>query len=155
MHLGSSCILYFLLKGLSVSSCLIRNDYNVLFSFLILILLNRFYSENKKFYSKILIHLLLALAAVDIVWLVVILPYWNTKSKSRNPYWESLSGVHTFGLIMAFLELFIKLIMAVAIFFEYRKDNNGQIDELLKFSYNNVPAAQNNLASKLYFYLSI
>ena len=88
-------------------SCLIRNDYNVIFSFFILIILNRFYLENTKFYNKIIIHLLGVLVMADIVWLIIIMPIWNANIK--NEYWSSISGLHSFILFLAFTELFLKV----------------------------------------------
>jgi hypothetical protein len=85
---------------------------------------------------KVLIHLLIALVIVDILWLVIIMPYWNSKSTHKNAYWDSLSGLHSFTLVMAFLELFIKVSMAGLIFIEYRNKNGGDISELLKFGYS-------------------
>lgn len=88
-------------------SCLIRNDYNVIFSFFILIILNRFFMENTKFYTKIIIHILGFLAIADIIWLIIMMPTWNAPVK--NDYWESISGLHSFVLFLAFAELFLKV----------------------------------------------
>jgi hypothetical protein len=118
-----------------VSACLIRNDYNVLFSFLMLVILGRFYNENSKFYAKVLIHMLAALVFVDILWLIIIMPYWNSNSASKNIYWESLSGIHSFVLFIAFLELFLKVGIAGLIFNEYRQVYGNDIGYLLKLSY--------------------
>ena len=125
-----------IIKAFSVSSCLIRNDYNVLFAFLILLILNRLYNENDKFYMKTIIHLLSALVIVDILWLFIIMPYWSTKSEGKNSYWESLSGIHTFTTIMAFLELFLKLGMIALTFIEYRNNYPNYIADLLKLTYS-------------------
>jgi hypothetical protein len=120
---------------MSASSCLIRNDYNILFAFLILMILNRLYQENDKFYMKVLIHLLLALIIVDILWLIVVMPYW-TNHTGKNSYWDSLSGIHTFTIVMAFLELFLKAAMIGLIFIEFRKHYATYVTDLLQFSYS-------------------
>ena len=98
-------------------------------------ILNRFYLENTKFNSKIIIHILLALILVDLIWLVVIMPYWNSKSTTKNAYWDSLSGVHTFTLILAFIELFLKAGMAALMLYEFRKAYPLNINELFNFNY--------------------
>ena len=92
---------------------MIRNDYNVLFAFLTLIILIRYYEENSKFYSKIIIHLMSGLIAVDVFWLIIIMPYWNSSLDKRNIYWESLSGIHSFAILFAFVEIVLKVIKEV------------------------------------------
>lgn len=128
-----------------MSSCLIRNDYNVLFSFLILVILNKFYRENSKLFSKILIHLLICLVLLDVIWLIIIMPHWRSKPKVQNLFWESLSGLHFFTLILAFLELFVKTILAGLIFWEYRATYPNDMSELFNFSYS-----EPNSISKVY-----
>jgi hypothetical protein len=88
---------------------MIRNDYNVLFSFLAMIILIRYFNDNPKLYSKIIIHLMTALSLVDIIWLMIIMPYWNATLGVKNKYWESLEGIHSFALFLAFVEIFIKV----------------------------------------------
>jgi hypothetical protein len=98
-------------------------------------ILNRLYQENDKFYMKVLIHLLLALIIVDILWLIVVMPYWTAHS-GKNSYWDSLSGIHTFTIVLAFVELFLKGGMIGLIFIEYRKLYGNYITDLLQFSYS-------------------
>jgi hypothetical protein len=95
-------------KGLSIMSCLIRNDYNVIFAFLILMILNRFFMENTKFYTKIIVHLLVVLILADVLWLIIMMPTWNQNIK--NDYWQNISGLHSFVLFLAFVELFLKVL---------------------------------------------
>jgi hypothetical protein len=78
---------------------------------------------------------MLALILVDVFWLIIIMPYWRTKLSSPNLYWESLSGVHTFVLILAFLELFLKLSIVGLIFLEYKSTYPNDVSEIFKFSY--------------------
>ena len=63
--------------------------------------------ENTKFYTKIILHILAALLVADIIWLIIIMPTWNATVK--NDYWESISGLHSFVLFLAFVELFLKV----------------------------------------------
>ena len=107
----------------------------MLFAFLSLVVLNRFFVENPKFYSKIIIHLFLALILVDVIWLIVIMPYWNSKSNTKNPYWESLSGIHTFALILAFFEMFLKAGISAVLFYEFKLTYPNDVNELFKIGY--------------------
>lgn len=96
---------------MSVLSCLIRNDYNVIFAFFILMILNKFYINNTSFFTKLIIHLLVVACIADLIWLLVMWSFWGVTLK-KNPYWEGLSGIHSFGLFMGILEIGLKVINA-------------------------------------------
>ncbi len=64
------------------------------------------------------------------------MPYWNSKATHKNAYWDSLSGLHSFTLVLAFLELFIKGSLGGLIFMEYKNKFGNDISELLKFGYS-------------------
>ena len=64
------------------------------------------------------------------------MPYWNSKTSLKNAYWDSLSGLHTFTLILAFIELFMKGGLIGIIFIEYRNKFGSDIRELFKFGYS-------------------
>ena len=130
--------LVYLLGAISVCSCIIRNDYNVIFSFLILIIVNKYFSDGPKYYAKIIFQLMVALVLVDVIWLIITMPYWNSDSVTHNDYWESLSTVHTIAIIMAFIELALKVIIAVILFFYY-KNTFKESGELFNFHYDPQP----------------
>jgi hypothetical protein len=133
---------------------MIRNDYNVVFAFLMLIILNRFYIENPKLYSKILIHMLAALIVVDVLWFIIILPYWNSDS-AKNPYWESLSTVHSFVLFVSFIEVVLKAGIAFLIFNEFRTQYPDNVSDLFKISYQEqgLVASSSGTSKYIFFYL--
>ncbi len=64
--------------------------------------------ENTKFYTKIIVHLLVILILADVLWLIIMMPTWNQNIK--NDYWQSISGLHSFVLFLAFVELFLKVL---------------------------------------------
>jgi hypothetical protein len=99
-------------------------------------ILNRLYHENDRFYMKVLTHLLLALVFVDILWLIVVMPFWTSHTEGKNSYWESLSGIHTFTIVLAFFELFLKLGMIALVFLEFRRLHPQHITDLIQFSYS-------------------
>jgi hypothetical protein len=82
---------------------------------------------------------------VDLIWLIVIMPYWNSKSTTKNPYWESLSGIHTFALILAFLEMFLKAGISAVLFFEYKLNYPNDINELFKIGYTLPQSLTSNI----------
>ncbi len=143
------------LAAISVAACMVRNDYNVMFAFLVIIILINNYKDNPRFYSKLIIHLMAALIVIDIFWLVIIMPYWN--AKIDNKYWNSLGGVHSFALFMAFIEICIKGGILGLFFLDY-KEKNDDISDLMKLQYEMEQeklkggpldnASSNNLNSK-------
>ncbi len=126
-----------LVWGLAVSSCascIVRNDYNVLFSFLSIIVLIKYFRENPKFYSKVIIHLMTGLIVIDVFWLIIIMPYWNSSLGEKNKYWESLSGVHSFAIFMAFIEILLKAGVVGIFFLDYKQKYD--IADLMKLNYD-------------------
>jgi len=126
-----------LVWGLAASacaSCMVRNDYNVLFSFLTMIILVNYYRENPKFFSKIVIHLMAGLLVIDVFWLIIIMPYWNSSLGGKNKYWDSLSGVHSFAIFMAFVEIALKGGVLAIFFLDYKSKHD--IAELMKLNYD-------------------
>ena len=77
-------------------------------SFFILMILNKFYINNTSFFTKLIIHLLVLATVADLLWLIVMMQFWGV-SLPKNPYWTGLSGIHTFGLIFAVLEMALKV----------------------------------------------
>jgi len=122
------------LAGLSLTSCLVRNDFNVLFAFLILIILNRYYVENPKFYTKIIVHILVVLVIADIFWMIIIMPYWN--SDIKNDAWKRLSGIHSFVIFLAFIQLILKGGILGILGYDYKQKNPENFMELTNLSYN-------------------
>ncbi len=102
-----------------MTSCLIRNDYNVIFSFFLLLILNNFYNDDSKFFSKVIIQILLLLSFYDIIWMIFTFPLWNHE-KENDIFWNHLSTIHTMGKIFAFFELALKLITIFFIFNSYK-----------------------------------
>jgi hypothetical protein len=122
---------------LSITSCLARNDFNIIFSLFILIILNNFYNENPKMFTKIIIHLLTMLILADLIWIFVMSSSWShTKDSTSNLYWSGLSGMHTFVTILAYLELILKGLIAVYLFSDFKAKYPMEISKIcLKYLY--------------------
>ena len=98
--------LFYQKQGLGITSCLARNDFNVAFSIITLMLLTNFYNQNPKATTKIIIQMLTILFLADIVWIALFSSAWdhNTQSDNSNQMKEKLYfGIH-YGL-------YIKLFM--------------------------------------------
>lgn len=83
-----------------------------------------FYSDNTKLFTKIIVQLNALLIVADIVWLVVMMPAWS-HAKVVNNYWDGLSGMHTFVVVIAFVELVQKVLIAAYLVYDFKEKNQG------------------------------
>ena len=121
---------------LSIFCCLARCDFNVFFAFGLIIILNEFYYKNKNLYSKILFHILIILCGLDVLWIVIMLVYWN--GTSSNELWGKVTGLRNFVIFISVLEVGIKVYIELMLFNDYKNENNGNIENLFKFDYLNL-----------------
>ena len=126
-------LLTWVLILLSIFSCLWRNDCNVLIGLLIVLILNRQFSENPGMYSKVIIHLLTGLIIIDIIWMFVMFPYWNN-TQNEKIYTRVTNHLHGWVEIFGILELLVKCCLIFFLFTIYK--NFGGITGLLNFKYN-------------------
>jgi len=100
-----------------------------------LFIFSNFSKENKKYYSKILIHLLIGLILADIFWFIFISPIKNYKKTVNVDYMESLDSLHSFCFFMGILEILIKLVILALTLYDYRNFFYNDINFLLNFNY--------------------
>ncbi len=104
-----------------------------------MIILNNFYLTNTKLFTKIIIHILAILIVADVVWLIVMMPTWSHEDNDKNEYWSSLSGMHTFAIIFAFLELFLKVLILAYLAYDFKQKHPNELSKnnllILKVSY--------------------
>ena len=118
---------------LAIFSCLWRNDCNVLIGLLIVLILNRQFNSNPQLYSKIVIHLLMALIIIDSIWMLIMFKYWNN-SENEKLYSTTANHLHGWVEICGFLELVVKCGMIFILFTIYK--NFGSISGLFNFKYS-------------------
>ena len=126
-------LLAWVLILLAIFSCLWRNDCNVLIGLLIVLILNRQFSTNPEIYSKIIIHLLVALIIIDIIWMFIMFPYWNN-SENEKLYSTTANYLHGWVEICGFLELLVKCGMIFILFTIYK--NFGSFSGLFNCKYS-------------------
>lgn len=131
--------------GVSVSSCLARCDYNVFFAFGLLLLMRNYYQKDAKYFGKIILHILAGLCLADIIWMIVFIPYWNTNNPTLA--WNKVAGIRMYVIIVAFIDLGIKIAIGWFIFSDYKEKNNADMEYLWKFDYknNNVQMRKANI----------
>ena len=79
------------------------------------------------------IHLLVPLFLYEIMWFIVIYPYWTTVSSTQ--YWAELTLIHKVALFLTFLELCVKCVLIVLFFVQYNSAFPNRISDILQFSY--------------------
>ena len=126
-------LLTWILILLAIFSCLWRNDCNVLIALIIVFTLNRKFNLNPGLYSKIVIHLLVALVIIDSIWMFIMFPYWNN-SKNEELYSDSINSLHGWVEFFGILEIFVKFAMIFIVFTFYK--NYGSMSGLFNFKYS-------------------
>ena len=127
--------LSFFLILISITSCLIRPDFNLICGFLIIIIFNRYLFKDEPLFLKIIIHILIATSILEIIWFIFSLPSFFFLNKS-NIFWKSLSLMHSTGLVLAIIQLLLKIIMCFILYNQYNIVSNNDFTYLKSFSYN-------------------
>ena len=117
----------------AIFSCLWRNDCNVLIGLLIVLILNRKYNSNPQLYSKIIIHLLIALIIIDGIWMFIMFPYWND-STNEKLYSTVANHLHGWVELFGVLELLIKGGI-LFILIPFYRNVGGALKGLFNFKY--------------------
>ena len=127
--------LSFFLIILSITSCLIRPDFNLICGFLIIIIFNRYLFKDEPLFLKIIIHILIAASILEIIWFIFSLPSFFFLNKT-NTFWKSLSLMHSTGLILALIQLLLKIIMFFILYNQYNIVSDSDFTYLKSFNYN-------------------
>ena len=120
--------------AISITSCLMRCDYNVLFAFGFLIIIRSIYKSNPIQIGKMVLHLTAISGICDLLWMIIMIPYWNEDYKD-NKIWESTSGMKAFVIMLSFIELGVKGFFGYVVFIDYQKNTNGNLNDLFTFGY--------------------
>jgi hypothetical protein len=134
------------LSILSAFSCLIRNDFNIVFAFFILIILNNYYENNTKLFTKIIFQLLIILIAGDFIWFFVMWSVWG--QTSTNLYWQGQSSLQTFALVLCWAQIALKGFIAYYLFLNYSDKNPNETNLLFNLNYKMTPNAVESNNSK-------
>lgn len=119
---------------LSITSCLIRPDFNIICGFLIIIILNRYLFRDEQLFLKIIIHILIANCLLEILWFILSFPSFISHNKN-NIFWNSLLTIHSIGLILAFIQLLFKIFMCYITYKEYNIISKNDFNYLKSFDY--------------------
>ncbi len=80
---------------------------------------------------------------------------WTHKSTDTNVYWNSLSTMHTFVIILAFLELILKGLIVAYLVYDFKHKNPNELSELWKFSYIKELSGQSKNNLLIYSHIKI
>jgi hypothetical protein len=100
-----------------------------------LFIYSNFSTENKKYYSKVFIHLLIGLVLADCFWFIFIYPGKSYKKSINIVYLESLNSMHSFCCFLGIFEILIKLVLFALIIYDYRSFFPNELSFLLTFDY--------------------
>ena len=119
---------------ISFFSCLYRNDYNIVCSIILIFLLNRFFIENEKFYSKIILQFLCLLLILDIFILFIYIPF---AFNDGNKDFDSFFGSRLMAILIGIFIILIKSLIFILIFKKKNKENpnKNNIKDLFNFNY--------------------
>ena len=141
-------IYFYFIQGLGITSCLARNDFNVAFSIISLILLTNFYNQNPKITTKIIIQMLTVLFVAEIIWIYLYSSAWkhneesfeNLKSsKFDKDYWDSIWFIHKFVYILAYIELILKCFLLYYLIADYKE--KYKFKDLFNFNYDDTKSS--------------
>ena len=134
--------LFYQKQGLGITSCLARNDFNVAFSIITLMLLTNFYNQNPKATTKIIIQVLTILFLADIVWIALFSSAWDHNSESDNSksnegetlFWDSLWFIHKIVYVLAYIELLVKGFLLYYLIVDFKE--KYKLSDLFNFNYD-------------------
>lgn len=122
---------------MSVTSCLIRSDFNIIIAYLTIIIMRKYFHIDEKNYLKVIIHLNAVAILYEIIWIAVSMSSWVTTEKI-NFFWDGQRGMRVFGIILAFLELAIKGGIVALSVLQFNKMFRGELKLLVSFSYKEI-----------------
>lgn len=128
---------------MSSISCLIRNDFNIIFAFFILMILNNYYENNTKLFTKIIFQIVGLMIVLDLFWFIVMKTVWN--KDLDNPYWKGQSTLRAVALIFCWLQIALKGFIAFYLFVDFKGKNPNETAFLFNFNYK---ANQNQQVEK-------
>ena len=126
----------------SIASCLLRNDYNIVFSFLFLFIYSNVSTESKKYFSKIMIHITICLIFGDLFWITILNSNLKTKKSVNLTFLKSLSGMQSFINFLGIFEILIKFVILGALIFDFRTVFPSDTKFLVNFYYK-LPESTN------------
>lgn len=124
--------LSWLLIGLSATSSIMRTDFNIVYGYVILIILAKYYYLDSKLFLKIILHCAIALSGFDLLWFIVSMSSWTSK---EGIYWKSLYTMHWVVIIISFIELIVKCLIGYLAYNEFMKLFSSDYAYLTKFDY--------------------
>ncbi|CAG9317384.1 unnamed protein product [Blepharisma stoltei] len=95
---------------ISSFTCLVRTDFNFAFSLLCYYLWHNanVKQDDKENIGKKLILLNVALAILDLIWLITMGSVWSSTPEKNQDLWDELSGIHSFALFLSWINWLIR-----------------------------------------------
>ena len=124
------------LVALSILSCCARSDYNILCGFLMLFLRSYNSNDKKKFFIKLVLHILLLASIFDIIWIIKFATFWR-HGEETSELWQSLSNIHNTVYFAGIFEFLLKIPLIYFCYLQFRAFG-GVTGELFSLKYKNT-----------------
>jgi hypothetical protein len=97
-------------------------------------ILNNYYQNSPKVFTKIIIQVLVIMIVLDIIWFFVMNFVWGKAVK--NAYWESQSFLRTIALFLCWVQIGIKGFLSVYLFLDFKNKNPDSVNYLYNLDYS-------------------
>ena len=98
---------------MSTISCLARPDINIVTGFICLSILVRYFVKDPYYFNSLLFYCMVISIVFDIIWIILILPCWNTNYALPNNKiinTTELSFIRSLVSLLSFLEILVKVV---------------------------------------------
>ena len=116
-------------------NCLYKNEPNLIFSLVEILLIRKFYIYSPQYTFKLIIHIITFSFILDIIYLFLIFPL--SESKDPNSKWNELSFIRALSLYISILIILTKLLITFIFYREYNRYPQIKEGYLKNFDYEN------------------
>ncbi len=64
---------------------------------------------------------------IDIICMFFTFSLWSHQKETTDLFWNNLQGIHSFGKILSYVELGLKVLIIIYLVLNYKNKNAGQL----------------------------
>lgn len=64
---------------------------------------------------------------IDFIWMIFTFSLWSHQKATTDLFWDNLQGIHSFGKLLSFVELGLKVLIIAYLVLNYKNKYDGQI----------------------------
>lgn len=96
-------------------------------------ILNNYYENNTKLFTKIIFQLIAVMIVLDLMWFLVMSSVWG--KSVDNKYWKGQSSLQSFALILCWVQILLKGFTLFYLFVDFKEKNPNETNFLFNFIY--------------------